>query len=143
MALENVVVLLPETTGISADGVGDAKVGFHRDAAFFGQMTVSATPAGGTPTLDVYVQTSADGGTTWRDMAAFQFTGSQAKRFFQLSPLASPGASLLAESDGALASGTQVPGPIGDRLRVKYKFAQGGSAGTYTLKVTVVPADMV
>lgn len=137
MAVENVLTLL-DATAVSGNGAGVAVAGLHRYDGVFGVLDVAAVPAGGTPTLDVYVQGSPDGGTTWRDLAAFQFTAAAARRFFQLCR-DNPGASLLAPSDGALASGTQVGGPFGDRLRVKYAFAAGGSTGPYTLSAKCVP----
>lgn len=127
-------------TQISASGTSTANVGWHRYEDIFGIFNVTAVPSGGAPTLDVYLQASPDGGTTWRDIAAFQFTGSVATRQFAITKHASGGTSMLAASDGALASGTVVQGPFGDRLRVKYTFAAGGSTGSYTLSVSVAPS---
>jgi hypothetical protein len=134
----NVVTLLDLTT-VSASGAGVAVDGLHRYQGVLGMLNVSAVPSGGAPTLDVYVQASPDGGTTWRDIAAFQFTTATAKKLFPISQLATGGTSILSTSDGALTSGTMVQGPFGDRLRVKYVFAAGGSTGTYTLSATMVP----
>lgn len=134
----NVVALLAETT-VSASGTGTAVAGLHRYQGVFGILAVTAVPIGGAPTLDVFVQASPDGGTTWRDVAAFQFTTSAAVRMFQLSQLVTGGTATLAVSDAALASNTSVQGPFGDRLRVKYTFAAGGSSGTYTLSASAVP----
>jgi len=138
MPVENATTLLAATT-VSASGAGAALTGLHRYQGVVGILNVSAVPTGGAPTLDVYVQASPDGGTTWRDVAAFQFSTTAAVRVFQLSQLASPGTATLAASDGALASNTSVQGPFGDRLRVKYAFAAGGSSGSYTLSATIVP----
>lgn len=133
-------ITLLSQTGIGASGAGEAVAALGRYGALFGVMNVTAVPTGGAPTLNVYVQATPDGGTTWQDVASFQFTGSAAKRVFALAALVTPGTSLLATSDGALASGTQVQGPYGDRLRVKYVFAAGGSTGTYSLTVSVTPS---
>lgn len=134
----NVVTLLAATT-VSASGTSDVVTGLHRYAGVVGILKASAVPTGGSPTLDVYVQGSPDGGTTWRDVAAFQFEGSTAVRVFQLSQLATPGTATLAASDAALATNTSVQGPFGDRLRIKYTFTAGGSTGTYTLAASMVP----
>lgn len=138
MPAQNPIALLDSTT-VSASGVGDAVTGLHHYQGIFGIMKASAVPTGGSPTLDVYIQASPDGGETWRDVAAFQFAGSTAVRMFQLSQLASPGTATLAASDGALATNTSIQGPFGDRLRVKYTFTAGGSSGTYTLSVSGTP----
>lgn len=138
MSIANVVQLLP-TTVIGANGAGNGVDGLHRYDGVFGLLNVTAVPAGGAPTLNCYVQASPDGGTTWRDVASFQFAGVAAVRMFQLNQSANPALTTMAASDGALASDTTVQGPFGDRLRVKYVFAAGGSAGTYTLSASVVP----
>jgi hypothetical protein len=104
----------------------------------FGMINVSAVPAGGTPTLDVYIQTSPDGGTSWKDIVHTQFTTSALKRFFQIAGGAAGSTAILAASDAALAGETVVQGPWGDLLRVKWIFAAGGSTGAYTLAVQVV-----
>ena len=139
MAGTNVVTLLGSTT-VSADGTttGDAVTGLHRYQGFFGNINVTAAPAGGAPTLDVYIQASPDGGVTWRDVAAKRFTAAGVQ-MFQLSQLASGGTSTLAASDAALTSGTEVQGAYGDRLRVKAVAAFGGGTGNFTFSVSGVP----
>lgn len=132
------IALLAETT-VSASAVGAVVAGLARYPGIAGVMSASAVPAGGAPTLDVYLQASADGGVTWNDVVAFQFAGAIAKRLFQVSQFASPGTATLAASDGALTTNTSVQGPFGDQLRVKYTFTAGGSTGSYTLSVLATP----
>lgn len=129
---------LLDQVAAGASSAGAAVSGFARYEGLFGQMTVTAVPVGGASTLDVYIQATADGGTTWRDVAAQRFTAAGV-RFFQLSQHASAGTATLAASDGALTSAAQIQGPFGDRLRVKYVVALNGDTGTFTLAVTGAP----
>lgn len=123
--------------GISADGAGVEQSGLGRYAGVYLLLDCTGAPSGGTPTLDVYVQASVDG-VRWQDVAAYRFTAI-ATRYVQLSQIAAGGTASRAPSDGALTNDTVVQGPFGDRLRVKYKFAQGGSTGAFALSVKGVP----
>jgi hypothetical protein len=98
-------------------------------------------PVGGTKTLlieaqytdaitgtsvDVYVQTSLDGGASWIDIANFHFTqGSNSSKLVNLS-----GGTVVSTqytpTDGSMSANTVKDGIIGDRIRAKYS-----SAGTY------------
>jgi hypothetical protein len=88
-------------------------------------------------TVDAYVQSSADGGATWFDIANFHFTTASAKKAFNL-VAGTPVTSISTPTDGSLSANTAVDGLIGDALRVKW-----ASTGTYTgsasLTVTAVP----
>lgn len=92
--------------------------------------------SGGT-NLKVWVQSSADGGVTWYDVACFAFTTASKTRLANLSgrtavtTLATPG-------DAALSDDTTVDGLLGDRLRVKYT-STGTYAGSSTIVVSAVP----
>ena len=104
----------------------------------FGQVNTSAVP-GGTPTADVYLQTSVDGGTTWRDVAhAAQITTSTGSTFFQVSGKSAGGTAFLAASDAALAANTVVQGPFGELLRVKVVVGGTLSSASYSIKVSLV-----
>lgn len=125
-------------TTISASGTGGLLKNLAQINSLVVMVNVSAVPSGGAPTLDVYLQVSPDLGDlssgTWRDIANFQFTGSTLKKFYQISGYAAGATTVLATSDGALASNTVVQGPLmGDRVRLKWTFAAGGSTGTYTM----------
>jgi hypothetical protein len=129
--------LLTATT-ISANGAGDVVAGLARYAGLDVQLTASAAPTGGSPTLDVYLQKTLDGGTTWQDIAAYRFTAA-AKRFLRISQIAAGPTATVAPADGSLTNDTVAQGPFGDQLRVKYVFALGGGTGTFTLAVTAFP----
>lgn len=91
--------------------------------------------SGGT-TAKFWVQTSIDGGTTWRDIACFAFTTASLKKFAGLSVYISS-AVIAAASDAALADDTALNGLIGDRIRVKYTTT-GTYAGSTTAKIDAV-----
>jgi len=81
--------------------------------------------AGGTD-VTAYVQTSLDGGTTWIDIMAFNFTTATATKISKVSlPIAL--AAAATPTDGSLTDDTILDGVIGDRVRVKYT-----TTGTYT-----------
>ena len=131
--------LLPTTT-ISASGVGAPtnEFGYYRD--LYLMLNCSAVPTGGSPTLDVYLQTSCDGGATWQDIGHWaQLTSSTGKKFAAISGEVTGPTTAVAASDAALAANTFVQGPWGNQLRIKYVFAAGGSTGSYTLTVWVSP----
>lgn len=138
MALPNPMTLLA-STAIGASGVGSAVNGFALYGGVLIGANLSAVPTGGAPTLDFYIQCTPDGGTTWQDIAHYQFTTSSGWRFFPISQFAAGPTGSIAASDAALSGDTIKQGPFGDQLRVKYVFAAGGSSGTYTLAVSAQP----
>lgn len=91
--------------------------------------------SGGT-TLKAWVQSSADGGATWHDVACFAFTTANKSRLFNLSARTAV-TSIVTPTDGSMSDDTAADGLLGDRLRVKYT-----STGTYvgsTLTISAVP----
>lgn len=86
--------------------------------------------SGGT-TVDAYVQTSLDGGTTWIDIAEFQATTASLSKVVNLVS-ATPVTTLYTPTEAALTANTVKDGVIGDMVRVKYK-----SAGTYVGATTL------
>lgn len=85
-------------------------------------------------TVDVWIQTSLDGGATWFDIANFSFTTSSATKLsvVTVNP-ATPFTPGTAPGSGALAANTVVDGIIGDRLR-----ALVTTTGTYTTATTLI-----
>jgi hypothetical protein len=94
--------------------------------------------SGGT-TVDAYVQTSMDGGSTWFDIANFHFTTASGIFVFNLSSL-TPVTTEYTPGSGALTANTAKDGLLGDRFRVMYKTS-GTYAGGTTLSVDVVSQD--
>lgn len=91
--------------------------------------------SGGT-TVDAWVQTSVDQGTTWCDVANFHFTTASLRKIYNLSAL-TPITSIATPVDGSLASNTSVDGILGDLWRVKYT-STGTYVGATTLQVVMV-----
>lgn len=89
--------------------------------------------SGGT-SVDAYVQTSLDGGSTWIDIAQFHFTTASARKIVNLSSFTAE-TSQVTPTDGAMTANTAQDGVLGSQLRVKYQ-----SAGTYaatTLQIDI------
>jgi hypothetical protein len=83
------------------------------------------------------VQSTLDAGSTWFDIAAVAFATASAKRAFTVGPFISGGTAMITPVTAALTSNTEVPGLLGDRLRVQY-ISTGTYAGDTTLAVDAV-----
>jgi hypothetical protein len=96
-------------------------------------------------TLDVYLQTSHDEGSTWRDYAHFaQVAAGAAVAHFSFMAFRATGSStIVATGSGtspALAANAVLGGDFGDRMRVVYVAGAGTSAGaaqTITVSGTI------
>lgn len=118
------------TAGFSSTSVGTVYVpkgGVDIFATFYCVMV----PSGGTPTLDMYLQTSADQGVNWTDIAHYQFTTQTGTYFVQIRGDRAGAQSVWTQSDAALAGNRSIQGPWGDRLRVKYVVAMSTATGVY------------
>ena len=84
-------------------------------------------------TLDVYLQTSDDGGTTWYDWAHFPqlAAGASAIKYaFSVPSAGELGITTIGSGTSpALAANTVVGGPWGDRIRALYVAGASTSAG--------------
>lgn len=83
-------------------------------------VSAAATDAG--DTLDVYVQHSPDGGTSWDDFIHFTQVlgnGGAKKHIAQWSSLVSPESEMHALADASLAAGV-LQGPVSDLVRLKW-----------------------
>lgn len=94
--------------------------------------------SGGT-SVDAYVQTSFDGGTTWVDIAEFSGTTSSSKKLYNLSAL-TPVTTIYTPTDGSMTANTAKDGFIGDQLRVKFTSV-GTYAGITTMAVHAIVKD--
>lgn len=110
-------------------------------AAVF-QLTVSAAAAASGDLLDVYVQSSVDGGTTYDDFIHFtQVLGNGGAKKFIAKWLRdyTPTTALQAPKDASLSAGVS-QGPIGDTIRVKWVITDGGAHGqSFTFAVDCTP----
>lgn len=103
-------------------------------ARFVLKVTAAAAAAG--DTLDVYVQRTIDGGTTWDDFVHFtQVLGNGGVKTFiaEWTKEVTPETELRAPADGALAAGVLQGGPFGEDIRVKWVIA--GSTPNFTFTV--------
>lgn len=84
-------------------------------------------------TLDVYLQTSDDSGTTWYDWAHFPQLAASAsaiKYAFSVPSAGEVGITVIGKNTTpALAANTVIGGPWGDRIRALYVAGSSTSAG--------------
>lgn len=90
--------------------------------------------SGGT-SVDGYVQTSLDGGTTWIDIAQFHFTTSSARFVYNLNSQ-TPVTTEYTATDGSLAANTAKDGILGPQYRAKYQ-SSGTYAGATSLSIDI------
>lgn len=112
------------------------------EAQFLLDVTVAAT--GILDTLNVYIQSSPDGGTTWDDFVSFTQVlgnGGAKKYIARWSRTPTPEREMGAPQDGALAAGSVLQGSTGYVWRVKWVIVDGGAAAqsfTFSLAVDAV-----
>jgi hypothetical protein len=116
--------------GIAATEIGP-EVAVPAEGNVLSLETVFVRAAGGT-SVNVYLQTSLDGGATWFDIANQAFLTTTASKLSAVSRKIAPAAQAGAPGDAALAGGTILQGILGDRIRAKIV-----TAGTYTGASTV------
>jgi len=128
--------ILPATTITGAGTVTGTSFTVQAGVSYISAQATFTYGSGGT-TCKAWLQTSLDGGTTWRDVASFAFTTASAKKTSALSSAIALAAA-QAVSDGALADDTILNGLLGDLWRVKVT-STGTYAGGTTIAVSVVP----
>jgi hypothetical protein len=101
-------------------------------------LTVQAnfTYGSGGTSVDAYLQTSLDGGSTWCDIANFSFTTASARKIYNLKTNTAV-TTAATPTDGTITANTSVDGILGVLFRVKYKSV-GTYAGSTNLRVDVV-----
>lgn len=125
------MILLPSTS-ITAAGTVIGPV-LNIDPAKIKNLAIEVQVAGaaGGTSIDIYVQTSFDNGTTWMDIRNFHYTTTPQNRVINHAA-STPQTTAIVPGDGALASDTSKDGIIGPKLRAKVV-----SLGTYTAPTTV------
>jgi hypothetical protein len=101
-------------------------------------VTAAATAAG--DILDVMVDISPDGGTTWINAARFTrvLGNGGAKRFFALLDTGSPGTSVI-DASADCAAGAVRPTASGDAVRVRHTITSASAPSfTYSCKLYVL-----
>lgn len=81
-----------------------------------------------------YLQSSADEGVTWFDVACLAHTTSSLRRI--VSTTLDVDGTLTTASDGALTDNTKLTGLCGDRLRLKYTTTGTYASTTYDMVLT-------
>jgi hypothetical protein len=108
-----------------------------RAARFVLTLTAAATDAN--DTLDVYVQQSFDGGTSFDDLAHFTQctgTGGAKTHLAEWTRSVTPESEMHLAQDAAVAAGVVQGGKIGFPLRVKWVVVDPtGSNASFTFKV--------
>lgn len=119
-------------TAVTATGTGGAVVlQDFQGEQIVAKLNVSAA-SGTTPTLDVVMQESLDGGTNWVDVARFaQITAATTNAHY--ANLVGSTAVAGAVGDGTIAASTTGVALVSDTLRVKYTIGGTTPSFTFTL----------
>lgn len=141
-----VILQQPQVAGIAATTLTRNTVtGLIACKALDVLINITATGTA-TGTLQIFLEDSADGGTTWDDMVAsntFAFGASVInQRFYVNGFIASTATSGSATAIETLAAGTTRQGPFADRIRVREKVSgpSGSPVGpTYTITAVCKP----
>ena len=103
-------------------------------------LTVGGKTMDASTTMDVYIQYSPDGGTTWDDIAHYaQITNAaigNGTYVLFLNAFGGSGAAGRVTTNGSLAAGTVRNVSWADRLRVQYTSANFAGSDTLTLTVS-------
>jgi len=128
----NLLTLSPITAAVAATASSPAKLNAPpRNLCVQANFTYGS---GGT-TVDAYLQTSIDGGTTWVDICNFHFTTASARFLFNLNSQ-TPVTTEYTPTDGSLTANTSKDGILGRQFRVKYQ-SSGTYAGGTTLAIDI------
>jgi hypothetical protein len=145
----NLGAVVPTTVDFSASSPNSAStvaqtpitgLGIYRSCQIYAAIQ-GAT--GGT--LDIYIQTSPDGGTTWTDYGHFTQLAAAASQIFRMVAFSKAGQQLTALTVGtgtspALAANTFMGGDWGDRMRIVYVAGAGTTLGaTQTIHAIFSP----
>lgn len=137
MSAENPWTLanLSITAATGATALAAAMVGIdkYRGVTIQANFTYVASAA---TSVTAYVQSTLDGGLTWFDVVAFQFTTSSGIKLANLRRTTAV-TTIAAPTDGSLTANTCVDGLLGDQLRVKWVSVGTYGAGT-ALLITAV-----
>jgi hypothetical protein len=94
-------------------------------------------------TLNVYIQESPDGGTSWNDIVSFAQvigTDNPSKKLAKINCEISPETELGALADASLAAGSVLQGPVCPLIRPKWVIVDGGGDAdqTFTFGLTML-----
>jgi len=129
MATQSAIITLQASQVTAITDVTTTRQTTYSLGDFNGVSIVISFTAGGTATgtVQIYIQDSADGGTTWSDLCSsntFALGAAASKQTFWLSFGASTGGTQgAAPSTEAMAAGTARNGARGDRIRIREKVS--------------------
>lgn len=135
------ILTLPITTATSA--LVGSTFQFRSGPVAATNMSLQATftyGSGGT-SADAWVQTSLDGGTTWSDVAHFNFTTASARTIMNVAANTPALATITPGDGGALAVNTALSGVWGNMWRVKYTTV-GTYAGNTKLLIDAIAVGL-
>jgi hypothetical protein len=123
----------------TADGNGTAVTGLGGFRRFMVLLEISASATDAADTLDVFVDVSPDGGTTWINAIHFaqQAGDGSAKDEIAVLEPSTPGVDVVAVTSDA-ATGKVRPGMFGDQMRARWEVADSGDANsshTFSVKL--------
>jgi hypothetical protein len=130
-----IVFIAPATVTQAAATYTTTPVLYLAGMMYVAFETIFTRASGGT-TLDAYLQTSFDGGTTWVDIANHSYVTTGASKISACNGYIAPASQGFAPGDGALAANTIIQGALGDRLRLKYVVV-GNYVGTFSASALV------
>lgn len=120
------------TTALTGDDIYVGPVYHLAQPILSALIQCAFTRGSGGTSVDVYVQTSLDGGVSWGDVANFNWATTTGVKVINLSSL-TPVTTAFAPSDGSMSSNTNKDGFLGSLWRVKMK-----SSGEYGDNTTVI-----
>jgi hypothetical protein len=134
--MSRTLLTLPLTTAISQATAGPSFQFQQQSGQAPTRLTVqfALTWGSGGTSVDCYLQTSLDGGTSWVDIANFHGTMSSLISIANFN--AQTVVALFSPTDASIASNTVKDGIPGSHLRCKYK-----SSGTYASTTLIVTVD--
>ena len=128
-------ILIPQTTLAAAQTVIGDVVAIPFCARTLAVLTKFVRAAGGT-TVDVYIQTTLDGESTWIDIMNQAFATTTANKISVVKTDIAVAAGAT-PTDGTLTDNTILDGVMGDRIRCKYVVV-GTYSGASHITVTAV-----
>jgi hypothetical protein len=136
------VTLLASTTALVTAGATSTVTGldYCESAMFWLNVTAAGTTAN--DKLDVWLQKTWDGGTTWTDFARFTQVlgnGGAVSYLAEWSSKPTPETEQGAPSDAAIAAGVVQGGTLGPQIRVKYVVTETNTA-TFTFNIKALLA---
>lgn len=129
--LPGTALTLAASAARTANGNGTAVTGLGGYRRFMALLSVTASATDAGDTLDVYVDVSPDGGTTWINAIHFAQqagNGAAKKEIAALEPT-TPGTDVVAVTSDA-AAGKVRPGVSGDQMRARWVVVDSGDHNT-------------